>query len=209
MKRLTIVVCTFLFFISVAAANNSPKYYEGSVTLEGGEVLTGNIELLSPTLNEVKVKFISASGEVQVFKAKDVLSYNFLFPVLNPTTQTYENRVIEYAKRTFDVAPISFTSPTALAEITVKGKFNLFTYYIENPNTTKTHAFECRHYIEVENTLHELTHDNYIARLQQFFADYPELQQKVGTDNHKFQDLAEMMRLYNAHFHLSPEISKN
>ena len=73
MKNFTTLFTAILMTFAVTVfANDDVKVYEGSVVLENGETLEGQIQMLSPTLNEVKVKFIASNGKATTYKAVKV-----------------------------------------------------------------------------------------------------------------------------------------
>ncbi|MFK7948345.1 MAG: hypothetical protein AB8G11_12215, partial [Saprospiraceae bacterium] len=65
----TAFIAILMTIATATFANDNVKIYNGTVTLENGETLEGQIQMLSPTLNEVKVKFIASNGNATTYKA--------------------------------------------------------------------------------------------------------------------------------------------
>lgn len=196
MKNFTSLFTAILMTFAVTVfANDDAKIYAGKVVLETGETLTGSIEMLSPTLNEVKVKFMDANGKVTVFKSSEVASYSFNFPKYNAETKTYNNEVIEYVKKTVEIAPVPFGSKEALIERQVAGTINLYNHYYETraAETPFTHVV----YVEKDGVMIAITPENYKAILSDLVADYAELKAKVGTKGYGFKYVATIIKEYN------------
>ena len=109
MKNFTTLFTAILMTFAITVfANDNVKIYEGSVVLENGETLVGQIQMLSPTMNEVKVKFIASNGKAKTYRANEVAAYSFAFPKYDAKTKTYKNITIEYVKKEVTVAPVPF-----------------------------------------------------------------------------------------------------
>ena len=105
MKTFTTLFTAILMTFAVTVfANDDVKVYEGSVVLTNGETLVGQIQMLSPTLNEVKVKFIASNGKATTYKANEVNSYSFEFSKYDSKTKSYKNETVEYVKKTVEVS---------------------------------------------------------------------------------------------------------
>lgn len=197
MKYFTTTVFTVLLItFSVAAfANDGAKTYKGSITLENGQTLNGQIEMLSPTLNEVKVKFIDNSGNVTIYKAKEVAAYTFAFPKYNAHTKSYDEEIIEYVKKEMSVAPVPFGSKEALVERQVKGSISLYNFYVETRAASE--EFTHNYFVEKDGQMIELNAENYKTILQDLVADYPELKAKVGQKGYTYKFVANIIQEYN------------
>lgn len=197
MKYFTTTVFTLLLMVfSVAAfANDGAKTYEGSVVLENGQTLNGKIEMLSPTLNEVKVKFIDDSGNATIYKAKEVAAYSFAFPKYNAQTKSYDEEIVEYVKKEMTVAPIPFGPKEVLVERQVKGSISLYNFYIETRASTE--AFTHNYFVEKDGQMIELNTNNYKRILQDMVANYPELKAKVGQKGYSYKYVAKVIEEYN------------
>ena len=199
MKNFTTTVFTLLLMVfSVTAfANDGAKVYEGTITLENGETLDGKIEMLSPTLNEVKVKFIDNNGKSTIYKAKEVAAYSFAFPKYNAQTKSYDNEIIEYVKKEMTVAPIPFGSREVLVERQVKGAISLYNFYVETRASSE--AFTHNFFVEKDGQMIELTTENYKRILKDMVANYPELKAKIGTKGYSYKYVANIIEEYNAY----------
>ena len=125
----TTFIALLMTIATMSFANDDVKVYNGTVTLENGETLVGQIQMLSPTMNEVKVKFISNDGSTKTYQAKEVASYSFDFPKYNHTAKAYNDQVVEYVKKEVTVSPVPFGSKEVLVEGQVTGTINLYNFY--------------------------------------------------------------------------------
>jgi hypothetical protein len=196
MKNFTTLFTAILMVFAVAAfANDDTKVYEGSVVLENGQTLVGQIEMLSPTLNEVKVKFIASNGKTTTYKADEVAAYSFAFPKYDAATQTYINETIEYVKKEVTVAPIPFDPKSVLIERQVAGTINLYNFYAET--RAAEHAFQHNFFVEKDGQMIEMNRENFKTILKDMVTDYPELQVKVGTKGYGYKQVGQIVQEYN------------
>ena len=197
MKYFTTTAFTLLFMVFTVSifANNNVKIYKGSVTLENGQVLEGQIQMLSPTLNEVKVKFVANDGSITTYKAKEVAAYSFIFPKYNAKTKSYDNNVIEYVKKEVSIAPIPFGPKAVLVERQVSGIINLYNFYVETRASAE--AFTHNFFVEKDGQMITLDMNNYKIVLKDMVADYPELKAKVGTKGYTYKYIAKTIKEYN------------
>ena len=192
----TLFTIIFLATTFSVSANDDVKVYKGSVVLANGETLNGSIEMLSPTLNEVKVKFIGADGKAVIFKAKEVESYQFIFPKYNAETKSYDEELIEYVKKPVAVPPVPFGSKEALLERQAKGTINLYNFYVETRESA--HAFEHSFLVEKNSQMMTVTRENFKELIKELVADYPELKMKVGTKGYGYRNIAAIVQEYNS-----------
>ena len=196
MKNFTTLFTAILMTFAITVfANDEAKIYEGSVVLENGQTLVGQIEMLSPTLNEVKVKFIASNGKATIYKADEVASYRFTFPKYDAATKSYKKETVEYVKKEVTVAPVPFGSKSVLIERQVAGTINLYNFYIET--RAAEHAFEHNFFVEKDGQMIEMTRENFKTILKDVVADYPELQVKVGTKGYGYKNIADVIQEYN------------
>jgi len=166
-------------------------------TSKQSETLEGKISMLSPSLNEVKVKFQSNAGKTSTFKAKEVKEYGFDVEQWNHKTRQHFTTTITYVKKTVERAPIAFGPKEVLIERQVAGTINMYNHFVEMNSNVKT-PFE--HIIYVEKTANELvslTKKNYKVVLKEMTAEYPELQAKVGSRGYGFKHVAQIIDTYN------------
>ena len=62
MKKSLQLIIIAVFTFAFTASATSKKVYKGYVVTVSNETIHGNIQMLSPTLNEVKVKLINENG---------------------------------------------------------------------------------------------------------------------------------------------------
>ncbi len=191
----TAFIAILMTLATATFANDDMKIYTGSVTLENGETLKGQIQMLSPTLNEVKVKFIASNGKATTYKASEVATYSFIFPKYDASTQTYKNETIEYVKKEVANAPIPFGPTSVLVERQVAGTINLYNFYAET--RAAEHAFTHNYFVEKDGQMIEVTRENFKTVLKDLVADYAELQAKVGTKEYGYKYIANIISEYN------------
>lgn len=196
MKNFTTLFTAILMVFAVSVfANDDAKIYEGSVTLVSGETLKGQIEMLSPTLNEVKVKFIASNGQATTYKASEVTSYSFIFAKYDASTKTYNNETIEYVKKEVAVSPVPFGPKAVLVERQVAGTINLYNFYAETRAADQ--PFTHNYFVEKDGQMIEVTRENFKTVLKDMVADYAELQAKVGTKDYGYKFIANIISEYN------------
>ena len=140
LQILAITILTFTFTFT-AYADTSKKIYRGYVVTTKGDTLRGQIQMLSPTLNEVKVKFIASNGQKQTFKAKEVLAYSFIVP-----THKKGNQTITYSRKQVENAPVPFGPKDVLVERQINGKISLYNHYVE----TRAGQYAYNHFFLLE-----------------------------------------------------------
>lgn len=191
---------SFIFTFVVAFAVSSfaeKKVYDGYVIKYTDEKIEGKIEMLSPALNEVKVKFISKDGKITVFKAKEVKEYGFKVERWNHETRQHYYTNITYVKKDVVRSPIAFGPTNVLLERQETGAVNMYNHFIEQ-NSNVQEPFAHIVYVEkTKNDLVEINSDNYKQVLKEMFAEYPELQAKVGSRGHGYKHIATMINTFN------------
>jgi hypothetical protein len=198
MKRINFLLFAVMFIFLTAFESGTVKVYDGQVILEDGEVLKGKLEMLSPTLNEVKVKFIDDNGATTIFKAKDVQQYSFVFPVYDAQTKSHRNETITYVKREVPIPPVPFGPKVVLLEQQVSGTINLYNFFVETREAGQ--EFSHNYFAERNGQLIEINRENFKVATKELVADYPQLQVKVGTKGFGYKHIAEVIAEYNAYF---------
>jgi len=191
----TTFIALLMTIATVAFANDDAKVYNGTVTLENGETLVGQIQMLSPTLNEVKVKFISEDGVTKTYKAKEVAAYSFQFPKYDYKTKTYNNEVVEYVKKEVAVSPVPFGAKEVLVERQAEGTINLYNFYAETRQAS--HAYAHNYFVEKDGQMIEVNRENFKSVLKDLVADYPELRAKVGKKGYGYSKISKIITEYN------------
>lgn len=196
MKTFTTLFTAFLMTFAITAfANDGAKVYSGTVTLENGETLVGQIQMLSPTQNEVKVKFIAENGKATTYKAKDVAAYSFEFPKYNHETKSYDNETIEYVKKDVAVSPVPFGPKAVLVERQAEGTINLYNFYAETRQAA--HAYAHNYFVEKDGQMISINRENFKSVLKDMVADYPELRAKVGKKGYGYKYIAKIVAEFN------------
>ncbi len=180
--------------------SKTKKAYKGYVVTIKGDTLKGQIEMLSPSLNEVKVKLIQEGKEPILYRAKDVNSYSFLVPNFDKKQKHFKERWINYVKRKVKRPPVPFGPSEVLMQQEVKGKLNLFNYFIE----TRSRMTDYDHLVllEQDNELIEIKKSNYKKKLKKIMMDSPIVVSKIGKKGYRFKNMKEIVELYN--YHTSP-----
>ena len=198
----SILTLTILFSVLfVGSEVYAKKTFEGQVTTVDGEVLTGKVFIVSPTMNELKVKFVDANDKKYTFKAKELESYSFEVPKYNKETKEYETETITYVRKVVEDAPVRMGTTDILIERQVSGAIQVYNQYYEEDakiGGTLGHFF----YTEKQDgTLDftKLTKKNYKEVLKAATVDFPELSNKIGTKGFGYRYVVKIAELYNQH----------
>ena len=188
---LTIVLVTITLSASAA------KIYDGYVVLNNDEKLEGKIQMLSPSLNEVKVKFISKEGKKTFFKAKEVKEYSFEVEKWNHETRTHDINNIVYIRQNVERSPIAFGPTEVLIERQIAGTINMYNHYVEQNSNIHQPFVHVIYIQKEEGGLVVIGKTNYRKVLKEMVADYPELQAKVGSRGYGYNHIAKTITTYN------------
>jgi Tfp pilus assembly major pilin PilA len=192
------IITIFAITVLVSVAAIAGKSYTGYVVLNNDEKVEGTIEMLSPSLNEVKVKFTSKDGKNTTYKSKEVKEYGFQVEKWNNETRTHNLNTIVYTRKNVERSPIAFGPTEVLIEREVAGAINMYNHFVEqNSNPQEPFA----HILYVEKTNGEmvsLDKDNFKVVLKNMTAEYPELSAKIGTKGYGFKHIAQIVSTYNA-----------
>ncbi len=171
------------------------KVYNGYVALKSGDTLHGKIQMLSPTLNEVKVKLITETGKKKIYKAKHIASYGFETFVYNRSTGEQESKWIYYVNKRVKRSPVPFGPRNVLVEHQERGTINMYNHYVE----TRTDNQPLKHfkYVERDGEMIRITRKNYRNTLKSMMKDYPELCAKIGTAGFGYRYIARTIKQYN------------
>ena len=186
-----------ILLINTFTSASDIKIYDGYVILNSGEKLEGQIEMLGPTLNEVKIKLIN-KNELRYLKAKEVKEYSFEVKKWNNKTRKHTINKITYVRQKVERAPIAFGPKEVLLEREIVGAINLYNHFIEQ-NTSIEEPFIHIIYIQhgKNGELVSITKTNYKETLKRMVASYPELKAKVGTKGYGFTKLTKIILSYN------------
>ena len=193
------VTCFSLALVMISFTNSfakeDAKVYNGYVVLKTGDTLHGKIVMLSPSLNEVKVKLIGKSGKKKVFKAKYIASYAFETFSYNRQLEEQVSQWVYYVNKRVERAPVPFGPKNVLIERQEAGTINLYNHYVE----TRTDNQPLKHflYLEKGDEMIKITKKNYKVTLKSMLKDYPELQAKIGTRGYGFKYVGKIVAQYN------------
>lgn len=195
LHTLTITILMFAFAVAVNATGTSQKVYQGYIILEDGQKLTGKIQMLSPTLNEVKVKFIDSKGKKITYKAKEVQEYGFTYSRYDRKSKDMVATDVVYVNKKVDYTAIPFGSKTALVERQENGKVALYNFFYETRMQGST--LQAVIYVEKGDKFQELTRKNYKKILKNLTNDAPTLSAKIGSSGYGFKHAAKIIKEYN------------
>ena len=194
---ITLITLTVFTFSSNVFAGQSSKIYKGYIVNNAGEKLEGEIQMLSPSLNEIKVKFIDSNNEKKTFKAKDVKEYAFKVEKWNKETRSHIEEWVFYTRKNVERSPVPFGPTEVLVEGQVSGTINLYNHFVEQNSTT---ADPFIHVIYVEKQNHELvsiSKENYKKVLRELTTDYPAIHNQIGTRGNGFKQVPQLIAAYN------------
>lgn len=183
--------CTILPFNE---AESSTKTYEGYVVKESGDTIYGKLQMLSPTMNQVKVKLTDENGQRMTLKAKTIKSYAFKVDIWNRKEKLNIPKWIFYIKKTVDRPPVPFAGNDILMQQEINGTISLYNYYIETRSNQETaHII----FIEKADKMYEIERDNYKNVLKDLMNDNPAIRQKIGTKGYTYKYLTKTITEYN------------
>ena len=192
------IILTLAIVLVATVSASAAKVYQGYVILNDETKLEGKIQMLSPTLNEVKVKFISKKNKKKVFKAKEVKEYGFKVEKWNHKTRQHDINTITYVKQTVERSPIAFGPKEVLVERQVAGSINMYNHFVEQNSNVKN-PFVHVIYVQkgANGDLMSITKRSYRRTLKEMTAEYPELQAKIGSRGYGFKHVAQIITTYN------------
>jgi len=192
------IILTLAVVLMATISTSAAKVYQGYVILNDDSQLEGKIQMLSPTLNEVKVKFISKENKKKVFKSKEVKEYGFKVEKWNHKTRQHDINTITYVRQTVERSPIAFGPKEVLIERQVGGVISMYNHFVEQNSNVKNPFIHVL-YVQKRNEgdLMSLTKQNYRVVLKEMTAEYPELQAKIGRRGYGFKHIAQIITTYN------------
>jgi hypothetical protein len=201
MRTILLIVFGVALSLTTSSYVFDKKIYSGYVLLETGERIEGNIEMLSPALNQVRVKITAENGQKYLFKAQDVKEYRFTVQEEKENENCeydYTETVFFFTKKIVEKSPVPFGSKTILLHQEVQGRVSLYNFYAE---TRALHQLmEHVRYVEKrKGLLQPLTLENYKLVLLEMTADFESLQERINNPNFKLEDVAELLKDYNRH----------
>lgn len=192
----SLTVATFISLTMNAADLPKNKMFSGYVVTIEGDTIQGRIEMISPTVNAVKVRLHKADGSVKTFKAKTLRGYAFrVFQHDKKEGKTIDEWIF-YTRKKMSRAPMAFASMDVLVQQEIEGVVNLYNYYTEsNEKQVMSHFY----YLEQGGKeLVELSEENYRVELRKFVSDSPEFAKRTGSRKLTYQRVPEFIADYNA-----------
>jgi len=189
---------TGIFFVASANPLSAAKTYDGYVIKNDDTKLEGKIQMLSPTLNEVKVKFINKENKKNIFKANSVKEYGFEVQKWNHKTRQYHTQKITYTRQTVKRSPIAFGPKEVLIERQETGKINMYNHFIEQNSNIKQPFLHIVYVQKETKELVSITKKNYKKVLKEMTTENPELQAKIGSRGYGFKHIAKTIATYNS-----------
>jgi len=196
-KLLTITtVVLLLSCLSTTAIAKNKTYYGFLVTTED-DTINGRIWMLSPTLNEVKVKITDYQKNILIYKSSKVKSYHFRVSQWNEVKKKHENEWIHYVKKYVERPPVPFGSKSALLHREVSGRISLYNHYYAVHSNVKQ-PYEHLFYIEKKHKHFLIINKaNYKSVLRELMADEPIIVSKIGKRKYGFKYLVKTLKEYN------------
>ena len=201
MKTNIFTIISFFTLLFVTSEVSAKNVFEGFVLTNNNEKLTGKVYVISPTLNELKVKFINEAGKKETFKARDLQSYSFEVPKYNKTTKSFGTETITYVRKVVEDAPVRMGNTDILIERQVNGGIQVYNQYIEADakiGGTIGHFF----YVERQDgsvDFTKITKKNYKKVMKSATVEFPELSNKIGTSGFGYKHIVKIAKLYNEH----------
>lgn len=199
------ILC-LLVAILFSTSSFATKVYNGYLIKNDNEKVVGKIKMISPSLNEVKVKFISIDQKKKTFKAKQVKEYGFWVEKWNKKEKRYASYQVVYVRQKVERSAVPFGPKELLIEREVAGKINVYHHFIERNNNRQQPYLHIL-YVQKGNkaSLVSLDKTNYKEVLREMVAEYPELQLKIGRRGYGFRAISKTIKEYNEWMFLNGE----
>lgn len=189
---LTLFLFTILSLPSLLA-----KDYQGYVILNNDEKIEGTIQMLSPTLNEVKVKLTNKAGKQITYKSKEIKEYSFQVEKWNNEKHIHDLISIVYVRKNVARASVAFGPTEVLIQREINGIICLYNHFVEqrmNPNEPFSQVV----YVEKNRAeLIAIDKENFVSVLKNLTAEYPELNAKIGSKGYGIKHIAEIITAFN------------
>lgn len=188
------LLSTSLMYGNMITTKPSGKVYNGYIIMVSGDTLHGKLQMLSPTMNQVKVKFIDNEGKKLTYKAKDIDTYAFQIQEWDKNVKQNVAKWIFYTKKTVERPPVPFGPTEVLLQTEISGIISTYNFYIE---TRTNQNIEHLIYIEKEGILYEISKANYRKLLKALFADCPKVHSKIGRKGYTYNSVDLLINEYN------------
>jgi len=205
--------CTFLcLLVFLLAAFTSPEQEDydhqegvafkketkvsGYILDKNGKKVEGKIIPGTITGNELKITFISRSGQKKTYKPKDIKGYGYEAEI-EDDLGLGETEWLHYETAKVDYPPKPFASKDVFMQRESEGTISLYCYYIEVRNNPKQ-PFRYIYYLKDQNgKLNKIEKDDFKKVSKTLFKDYTAMSNRIGRKDFLYKNLDRMVRDYN------------
>jgi len=168
----------------------------GYILNKNGKKIEGKILPGSITGNELKITFISRSGQKKSYKPKEIQGYGYLAEV-DDDLGLGDSEWVHYESATADYPPKPFASKDVFMQRESDGAISLYCYYIEVRNNPKK-PFRYVYYLKDKNgKLNKIEKDDFKKVSKTLFKDYTAMSSRIGRKDFLYKNLDRMVRDYN------------
>jgi len=168
----------------------------GYILDKKGKKVEGKIIPGSITGNELKITFISRSGQKKSYKPKDIQGYGYEAEI-EDDLGLGETEWLHYESAKADYPPKPFASKDVFMQRESEGALSLFCYYIEVRNNPKQ-PFRYIYYLKDQNgKLNKIEKDDFKKVSKTLFKDYTAMSNRIGRKDFLYKNLDRMVRDYN------------
>lgn len=180
MMNRSILIRTFsilglMFFVFLADAQRQ----EGHIVLETGEQLEGKIRTGALADFSERIRFESNSGESRDYTPREVKEVVYT---------TRRGETYEYVKK-------DLNGRETFIHRVVQGDTDLYLFFEQHPINRNRIATYWLHGPDDREV--KVQEDNYLRFLKDFFSDCPTLLGQLGSEGHKFTNMAVIVDKYN------------
>lgn len=168
----------------------------GYILEKNGKKVEGKIIPGSITGNELKITFVSRSGQKKSYKPKDIKGYGYEAEI-EDDLGLEETEWVHYESTKADYPPKPFASKDVFMQRESEGAVSLFCYYIEVRNNPKQ-PFRYVYYLKDQNgKLSKIEKDDFKKVSKTLFKDYTAMSNRIGRKDFLYKNLDRMVRDYN------------
>lgn len=168
----------------------------GYILNKNGKKIEGYIVPGSITDNELKITFISRSGQKKSYKPKDIKGYGYEAEI-EDDLGLGETEWLHYESTKADYPPKPFASKDVFMQRESEGAVSLFCYYIEVRNNPKQ-PFRYVYYLkDQDGKLNKIEKDDFKKVSKTLFKDYTAMSNRIGRKDFLYKNLDRMVRDYN------------
>lgn len=168
----------------------------GYILDKNGKKVEGKIVPGSITGNELKITFISRSGQKKSYKPKDIKGYGYEAEI-EDDLGLGDTEWVHYESAKADYPPKPFASKDVFMQRESEGAISLYCYYIEVRNNPKQ-PFRYVYYLKDQNgKLNKIEKDDFKKVSKTLFKDYTAMSNRIGRKDFLYKNLDRMVRDYN------------